>query len=151
MRAMATIYLLNGGTTIVDDEDYWWAKEFGWAENKVTGYVCRRGPDGKTVYLHRMIMEPCEPFYVDHRNGDKKDNRSRNLRLCTPSENAWNRRKGKWTGTKWESANRKWRAVIRHGGKSKYLGIFGRREDAKAAYEAAARLLRGEFHRQETF
>jgi hypothetical protein len=52
------------------------------------GYVI--GRDG--VLLHRLILKAPIGVFVDHENGDPRDNRRENIRLCTRTENAWNRR-----------------------------------------------------------
>ncbi len=45
----------------------------------------------KTAYLHRIIMAPGPGEIVDHANGDPLDNRRKNLRIVTASENGLNR------------------------------------------------------------
>lgn len=47
--------------------------------------------DGKPKYLHHVVVEHQKGMCVDHLNRNRLDNRSRNLRLCTPRINALNR------------------------------------------------------------
>jgi hypothetical protein len=42
---------------------------------------------GKTVYLHRLLMQPPPDMEVDHLNFNKLDNRRANLEVVTPAEN----------------------------------------------------------------
>jgi hypothetical protein len=49
----------------------------------------------KTIYLHRLIMLPDNDLVIDHINGDGLDNRRKNLRIVTKSQNAYNRNFGR--------------------------------------------------------
>ena len=99
-QTMDTITLKNGTVTILDPEDYEWARHFDWQVSN-SGYIFRSvryyqehnhvKQKQTFLYLHKMIMEPSEPFWIDHINRDKLDNRKSNLRLVTPTENANNR------------------------------------------------------------
>ena len=74
----------------VDEEDYEKVNSLFWNLDK-DGYV------QNSVYrLHRFIMNANinDPL-VDHINGDKLDNRKRNLRFATSSQNAQNKSKSK--------------------------------------------------------
>ena len=102
---------------------------------------------GKVRRAHRLAW-----FYVhgewpdgqiDHINGDGIDNRIANLRVATPSINAFNRRgleernTSGHTGVNWYRRYLKWRAFIKHNGKFKNLGYFDSLEDAVTARKAA--------------
>lgn len=54
------------------------------------GYATTR-IDGKTVYMHRLILSAPPRLQVDHINHDTFDNRRTNLRLVTNAENNQNR------------------------------------------------------------
>lgn len=91
---------------------------------------------------------------IDHANLDKADNRWSHLREATRAQNKGNesRRSSNTTGAKgvyWHRQNRKWIANIRRNGKQTYLGSFATRDEAAAAYAAAAKEHFGEFARTE--
>ncbi|MCH7558493.1 MAG: HNH endonuclease [Planctomycetes bacterium] len=52
-------------------------------------YAIRR-ENGKTIYMHRQILNTSAGMHTDHINGDGLDNRKSNLRICTPSQNLQN-------------------------------------------------------------
>lgn len=90
--------------------------------------------------------------WVDHIDGDSKNNRISNLRLATPGENARNRGAGKNStsglkGVFWFPESQKWRARIMVDRKSHHLGLFNTKEEARDAYNEAAARLHGEFAR----
>lgn len=103
--------------------------------------------------MHRILMDAPESFCVDHINGNGLDNRKQNLRLCSTSENAKNKRKTdrkksshykgvyKFDGYK----NKKWIAKIILDGESKWLGNFREEAAAAVAYNFAAEKYFGEF------
>lgn len=89
---------------------------------------------------------------VDHRDMNPSNNRWSNLRLASHSQNAMNRtkRSDNTTGLKGvyrHYKNGKFRAAIAANKKQYHLGVFDTREEAHAAYEAAAAKLHGEFAR----
>jgi len=112
--------------------------------------------DGCRGFLHRFAW-----FYVtgkwpknqiDHRNGIKNDNRWSNLREAVQQQNSANQKlRGSNTsgfkGAYFNKKNKKWIANIHLDYKTKYLGSFSSREEAHAAYLAAAIESHGEFAR----
>ncbi len=90
------------------------------------------------------------PHGIDHINGVRNDNRLCNLRAATQAENTQNRvgSRASKTGVKgvvyWKGA---YMAQIGYNYKSIYLGRYSTLEEAKQAYEDAARRLQGEFFR----
>ncbi len=86
---------------------------------------------------------------VDHRDGDRLNNRITNLRLASREDNARNCRVSRNTsgahGVWWNKETQKWRAGINDNGRTRHLGYFHKIEDAAAAYRAAADELHGEF------
>ncbi len=108
------------------------------------------GESRETVRLHDLLM-PGAPM-VDHINGDKLDNRRRNLRICGPHENNANRASvsgtsSRFKGVTWDKSREKWMAAIAAYGKSKTLGRFDSEEEAARAYDSAAKAAYGEFAR----
>lgn len=56
-------------------------------------YYCTYRKDGKTIRLHRYIMNCTDPeVIIDHKNNDGLDNRKSNLRLVDKLVNGQNRR-----------------------------------------------------------
>jgi len=89
---------------------------------------------------------------IDHFNEDRADNRFSNLREATSSQNKWNtgNRADNSSGSKGVAFDKRrgtWYARIEVNGTKTWLGSFATIEDAKAARDAAARRLHGEFHR----
>lgn len=108
--------------------------------------------------IHRLILSrvlnrallPTE--FVDHKNGDKLDNRRSNLRLATHSQNMQNRhvstlkKSTQYKGVS-KSSRYRWTATIKVNGKQISLGNFDTPEEAHAAYCEAAAKYHGEFAR----
>ncbi len=84
---------------------------------------------------------------IDHKNRIKHDNRIKNLRDSTASENRANReRKPNRFGHRGITrSGKKWQAKITFQGKNIYLGSYAIKEDAIEAYKMASKLVFGEF------
>lgn len=81
--------IASGEVAIVDLPDLHLVDEHCW-------YVDNRYPaasiNGTSTRLHRLIEQDVAPeLVVDHRDGNRFDNRRCNLRVITPAENARNR------------------------------------------------------------
>jgi len=145
------IPLTKGKYAIVDAADYAWLSRYRWC---VTGtdrpYACRR-EHGRTIYMHREIMQPPEGMCVDHIAGFTLDNRRANLRNCTPSENIRNRRgncgRDLPKGVTWEKHANKYKASIGCDGAPKHIGYYDDPTEAAKAYDRKALELFGEFAR----
>jgi hypothetical protein len=89
---------------------------------------------------------------VDHINGKRSDNRWKNLRLATRSQNCANGRlrdhnTSGFKGVSWDARRKKWRSRIKVFYREKWLGYHTSRKAAHAAYIAGAQLHFGEFAR----
>jgi hypothetical protein len=109
--------------------------------------------DGRALRSHRAAwkMETgADPVNeIDHINGTKYDNRWANLREATSGENLRNRGVcvSNRLGVKGvrQLGKHRFTAHITEDGRFKYLGSFKTIEEAKAAYDKAAKELHGEF------
>ena len=127
---------------------FWLGNRRGAPKNKPLGSNVGDGYlgcmlDGKHYLLHRLIylhVHGYMPKFVDHINGNKKDNRIENLRDVTAYENQQNMRKAystnksKLLGAFYSSQTKKWFSRICVNGKKLYLGTFDSPEKAHDAY-----------------
>lgn len=96
--------------------------------------------DGRNYKAHRLAYylyhgKDIEPGKVlDHKNGDRADNRIKNLQVVTQSQNL--RKKDGIKGCTFHKGSQKWQAEIRIDGKKKHLGLYETEEEARAAYVA---------------
>lgn len=143
--------------------DFFWIKLMrGTRVGQKAGYRTKGGRveirvDGKLYYAHRLawfFVHGKWPREIDHINRDQSDNRIKNLREATSSENNANQKlsvrntSGK-KGVHWHSGLKKWRARIRVRGRYHSLGCYSDLSNAHEAYAAAAKKHFGEFARTE--
>lgn len=153
------IQLVNGGVTIVDEQDYEMFSFLPWM--KLTG---RRASTsyawlsfklyGKTinVWLHRLIVDPLIDQYVDHADGNGLDNRRSNLRICSPSQNSCNKKRREdntsgVSGVSWHIRDKKWYVSVTFGRSRVHIGSFLDYRLAVAARNEAVVRMQGEFGR----
>ena len=131
------------GYCLVSKEDYEHLSKLKWSQNK-KGYVCST-INGVPWNIHRYIMIVLRKMnlvskqLVDHINNNKADNRRENLRVCTSTENARNKKKKENTSSKYicvsyEKTLCKWIARLKLGGGKKDLRAQYEKED-HAAYQ----------------
>ena len=145
------IPLTQGKFAIVDAEDYERLSRHKWcAGGKGDNCYAQRKEDGKTIEMHREIINIPTGFVCDHKNHNRLDNRKCNLRSCTYSQNAQNRRPcsngtSRYKGVHWDRIRRKWRAKIKINGREIHIGYYEYEQDAAIAYDDMAIELFGEF------
>ena len=139
------------GRAKIDKEDLGKIQAIGrWTLNKSNGYVYNRNT---MQYMHRVIMNVKEGEEVDHKKTGIKnisDNRKKNLRICTKSQNQYNQGLAKnntsgFKGVSYMKNKNKWRAEISINNKNKYLGLFATAKEAAKAYKEAAKVLHKDF------
>lgn len=92
------------------------------------------------------------PRYLDHKDGDPLNNRWDNIRAATQTQNMLNKaiqsnNKTGYKGVYFSAQAQRFIAKTRVSGKNIHLGSFGTPEEAKAAYDAACKILHGDFFR----
>lgn len=144
----------NGKRTLLDFEDALAVLASGaWINFTSAGYVMLKERDNRKSgfhYLHRWLIGAEKGQYVDHKNGDKTDNRRSNLRLCTQGFNLANknlssRNTSGYKGVSWDKQRSKWRSRVIKNRKYYHCGFHVSAELAARAYDAKARELFGEF------
>lgn len=156
---MAFVPLTRGRVAVIDAADASLVGAFNWFAWPFSGKVYAvRGEtkNGKRsqVLMHRVIMGTPDGMDTDHRDGDGLNNRRSNLRIATRSQNMHNKKMqgnntSGYKGVHWHKGRRMWQANIKLNDKRKYLGSFNTREEASAAYWAAAQEMHLDFARLE--
>jgi len=155
---MKKILLTQGKYALVDDSDYDFLNKWKWCANKLgnTYYAVRNSPrikgKGKTILMHRVIMDLSIGMEVDHIDGDGLNNQRKNLRVCTHLQNLKNRgipkgNKSGYKGVSFYKRVKKWVAFIGVNGKNIGLGYFLTKEDAYKAYCDACIKYHGDFYK----
>ncbi len=152
---MKRIPLTQGKFAIVDDEDFEWLNQWEWCaiRDHRTFYAMRTDrTSGRKVNIrmHRLILNVPKGKMTDHKNRKGCDNRRFNLRICTYSQNAFNRRphrnsKSKYKGVYWRKDRKKWYVQIRHKNKNIRLGHSESEIECAKRYDIKAKELFGEF------
>ena len=141
---------------LVDDEDDPFVQERNWGAKKEyhTTYIIATSKNSSfsTDRLPRLILNVPSNMVVDHINGDGTDNRRCNIRVCTQSENQWNRKPhkkavSKFKGVAWKSHAKSFEVTIQKHKKRYFLGHYKNEELAAYVYDYAAKSLFGEFAR----
>lgn len=114
--------------------------------------------DGIQYQAHRIIAYLVKGWNrtdkeIDHRYGNRSDNRLEMIRPATHSENGRSRKlhsnnTSGYKGVSFNKANGKWEARINIDGKQKHLGYFNTAYEAHLSYEKAAKKYFGKFRRK---
>lgn len=144
----AFVRTTKAGVTLVDPSDAELLKRAWQTSSK--GYA-----QGRIGKLHRVLLNASEGSLVDHINGDRQDNRRRNLRECDDSQSIRNRgkihRRRTTPSSQYKGVclypNQGWVARLTVDGKRLCLGTFDDEKTAAVAYDKAASIHHGEFAR----
>ena len=141
---MKQIPLTQGRVALIDDEDFELIRQWKWRTvlfDKKHLYVMssiKRDNKWHNILMHRLIMNAQKGQEIDHRNGNRLDNRRSNLRFCTSSQNKMNMKKHKGTsrykGVSWQKQRGKWIAGIMLNYKKTHLGYFADEVEAAKPY-----------------
>ena len=149
---MIEIFLTKGKSTMVDSEDYELVSQYNWyaSESEKGRFYAKSYSNGKRLFLHRVLMNASKGYEVDHINRNTLDNRRKNLRVCTSSQNSQNISSHKDStsqhkGVNWDASRKKWKSRIFVGQKEMFLGRFYYEHEAAQAYNEAAIKHFGEF------
>lgn len=156
---MKEIELTQGYIAIVDEEDFERVNAFKWyAQKSKPGQVYARrerriNKKKVRILMHRFIMNVSDPnIQVDHKNGNKLDNRKENLRIASNQQNNRNHvmlksnNSSGYRGVSLYKKTGKYVAYISNkDGKRKHLGTFEKAEEAAKSFDKAAKQIYGEF------
>lgn len=132
---------------LVDDQDYDRLNKFRWSITN-NGYAIRRLKD-KYFLMHREIIDIPKGMDTDHINRNKLDNRRKNLRIATRSQNNANQRLNSYNssgykGVSWNKTLKLWMAYIKVDGK-RHVQWEKNREKAAEKYNQMAKKYFQEF------
>ena len=146
------IPLTQGKVALIDDEDFERVSQFKWwiAKRRDGKFYARREMNGKSIFLHRFLMDAPPGMEVDHKNGDGLNCQRYNMRLATRAGNSKNQNKHSnntsgFKGVCFDKKRGKYRAKICADGVHHHLGFYDDPVDAARTYDAAARKLHGDF------
>lgn len=110
--------------------------------------------EGKHMFLHRFVLDYNGPLVVDHINGDGLDDRKKNLRAITVSQNAMNieSNSNSQSGIKglvYDPDKKKWRVRIKVDGKVKFEHFYRSKEKAVEVLNRKLEKYHGDFRRLE--
>lgn len=126
----------------------WFTKKTGNSDYYVYASITENKKERK-ISLHRFLMNPNKTEFIDHANRNPLDNRIKNLRICTKSDNNRNAKKNirglsKYKGVTKRPSGR-YAAYISFNLKTICLGTFDLEKDAALAYNKKAGELFGKF------
>lgn len=139
------IILTNNFNALIDECDFKGISKYNWYAAKMGNtYYAIRKEKGKTIYMHRQILNVKDKnILVDHKDRNGLNNLRSNIRECVKTNNQQNSssRIGStsiYLGVSWHNHSRKWRARINVNKININLGSFNLETDAAEAYNNAA-------------
>lgn len=148
---------------IIDREDLVLIKKYTWriTKGRTTFYVIAYNKknvfgSSKTIKIGHVILGHPSKIVIDHANCNGLDNRKRNLRVATYTQNGANRRKlklksSKFKGVTWKKSEQFWVCRLRIHGKIIYGGGFNSEVHAAKKYNDLAIQYFGRFARLNVF
>lgn len=145
--------------SLVDDDMHHYLSKFKWYLDNY-GYVRRhiwtKEHNTKSRYIHHEVIgtkvgDENIQWVADHINRNKLDNRKSNLRMCSSSQNGFNRTKSynkssKMMGVSWHKQQQKWESTITKSGKKLFLGMFKTQRMAYNAYKFAKPIITNDIY-----
>ena len=147
------ITLTKGKHALVDAADFdrlnkhkWWAQH---SNGGSSGWYATRQEGRRRIFMHREVMNAPDGMVVDHIQRNGLDNRQCNLRVCTPLENAYNRRfhsrSSRFQGVRYNDRLDKWMAGFKALGRREHLGLFDDEIEAAQVRDRWAFAFHGRF------
>jgi len=151
-HAIVLVPLGQGHEAIIDaaDADFVLSRSWGVMRSpkRRAVYAVGKSVGVRDKLLHRLLLNAPRHLLVDHIDRNGLNNRRSNIRLCTSSQNQFNRESARPGLFKGVYQNRSGFYVrIGHEGKSLYGGTYPTAEEAARAYDRMAVELHGEFAR----
>lgn len=113
---------------IIDIEDYHIVSKYNWYLD-TRGYVVSKCK-GKVLYMHILILSKKEGYVIDHKDGNKLNNKRENLRHLTVAQNSQNVKLDKeFIGISYL------RGKYQVNCSNKYLGVYKTKEEAAKMYD----------------
>jgi len=152
---MKEIQLTRKKVALVDNHDFHSINKYMWSLSGCRRYAVRDDENGRRIYMHREIMKTPVGVDVDHIDGDGLNNRRKNMRNCTRSQNHMNRKAytfkkhSRFKGVTLDKSAKKkrWMARIKKDRKNIHIGRFLTEIEASKAYDKKAIELFGKFAR----
>lgn len=133
LSCMRKIKLTKGKYALVDNEDYKWLNQWKWHFDRYAKRTPQKsdGDSPRNIRMHRVIFGVKDDEFVDHINQNKLDNRRKNLRIATKSQN---NRNIKCKGYHLVRKTGKWRVQISINRKKYVFGFFNTEKQARRKY-----------------
>lgn len=115
---------------------------------------------GQEVFIHRLVMglpvnfDDNNPLIAEHKDGNRKNNRKSNLRICEKKINPMNcgiysNNISGHKGISWCERLQKYQVNLQCNKINHYLGVYASYEEAVKVREAAEQQYFGEFNRSK--